>query len=64
VDGVSRERLIGFEELGNSDSFDTAVWELRLASCGVIKNPNNAAAPVYKIASSRQTDDDSDIFDL
>lgn len=27
-------RLVGFEELGNSDAFDTAVLELRLSSCG------------------------------
>lgn len=30
-----RHRLIGFEELGNSDTFDTAVLELRLSVCGM-----------------------------
>ncbi|KAF8556977.1 thioredoxin-like protein [Imleria badia] len=34
VDGVSKDRLIGFEELGNSDVFETAVLELRLSQSG------------------------------
>ncbi|KAG2116074.1 thioredoxin-like protein [Suillus discolor] len=34
VDGVSKDRLIGFEELGNNDAFETAVLELRLANSG------------------------------
>lgn len=28
-------RLIGFEELGNNDNFDTAVLELRLLNAGL-----------------------------
>jgi len=28
-------RLIGFEELGNSDAFTTATLELRLGICGM-----------------------------
>ncbi len=28
-------RLVGFEELGNNDSFDTAVLELRLLNAGM-----------------------------
>lgn len=27
-------RLIGFEELGNDDAFETATLELRLSMCG------------------------------
>ena len=27
-------RLIGFEELGNNDAFETAALELRLSMCG------------------------------
>ncbi|KAG6336698.1 hypothetical protein ID866_2405 [Astraeus odoratus] len=34
VDGVMKDRLIGFEELGNSDVFETAVLELRLSQSG------------------------------
>jgi len=36
IGGVSKDRLIGFEELGNDDAFTTATLELRLAQSGVI----------------------------
>ncbi|KAF9464434.1 GTPase inhibitor, partial [Collybia nuda] len=70
VDGVSKDRLIGFEELGNNDAFDTAVLELRLSVCGVIqKSTGNGLEAVYKVSSSRASrpgrhDDDDDVFDL
>ncbi|KAF8076518.1 thioredoxin-like protein [Lyophyllum atratum] len=65
VDGVSKDRLIGFEQLGNSDKFDTAVLELRLSLCGVIQKTGNKfnVEPVYKVAS-RRNDDDDDVFGL
>lgn len=63
VDGASRDRLIGFEELGNDDSFDTAVLELRLLNAGAIERPSgNAFDPVYKVASASGGDDE--VFDL
>ncbi|KAJ7276519.1 GTPase inhibitor [Mycena haematopus] len=70
VDGVSKDKLIGFEELGNSDAFDTAVLELRLAVSGVIeKTSGNALSTVYANSSSsralyRVKDNDEDVFDL
>jgi len=36
IRGVSKDRLVGFEELGNNDSFTTSALELRLAQSGVI----------------------------
>ncbi|KAJ7684061.1 hypothetical protein B0H17DRAFT_1169912 [Mycena rosella] len=65
-------RLIGFEELGNSDGFDTAVLELRLAVSGVIqKSSGNALNTVYANSTSsssrtlyRVKDNDDDVFDL
>ncbi|CAG8813244.1 28506_t:CDS:2 [Gigaspora margarita] len=36
IDGVSVDRIIGFDDLGNTDSFTTAVLELRLSQSGVI----------------------------
>ncbi|KAI6105810.1 thioredoxin-like protein [Pisolithus sp. B1] len=36
VDGVTKDRLIGFEEIGNSDVFETAVLELRLSRSGMV----------------------------
>jgi thioredoxin-like negative regulator of GroEL len=37
VEGVSVDRLVGFEELGFNDNFDTALLEKRLATSGVIE---------------------------
>ncbi|KAJ7507941.1 thioredoxin-like protein [Mycena galericulata] len=70
VDGISKDRLIGFEELGNNDAFDTAVLELRLAVSGVIQKPSgNTLDTVYANKSSSRTlyrvkDNDDDVFDL
>jgi hypothetical protein len=35
---VGISRLVGFEELGNEDVFDTATLELRLSMCGEHKS--------------------------
>lgn len=70
IDGVTKDRLIGFEELGNSDGFETAALELRLQMSGVIDKPS-AAVPMrtvtmYGGSSSggsrfrRQGEEDSD----
>ncbi|KZP00059.1 thioredoxin-like protein [Calocera viscosa TUFC12733] len=34
VDGVTKDRVVGFEELGNGDEFLTSVLELRLKQSG------------------------------
>ncbi|KAF9519525.1 hypothetical protein BS47DRAFT_1336960, partial [Hydnum rufescens UP504] len=41
INGVSRDRLIGFEEIGNDDSFTTSALELRLSQSGVISAPQS-----------------------
>ncbi|KAF9268094.1 thioredoxin-like protein [Marasmius fiardii PR-910] len=62
VKGVTKDRLVGFEELGNNDAFTTATLELRLAVSGVIQKPNEGKDLLYKVASSQKDDDDE--FDL
>ncbi|KAI6035139.1 thioredoxin-like protein [Pisolithus orientalis] len=71
MDGVMKDRLIGFEEIGNSDIFETAVLELRLSQSGVLqKAADQLGALSYSIspASGRnirtRAADDEDIFDL
>jgi len=72
IKGASKDRIIGFEELGNVDSFSTATLELRLLHTGVIqKDPrlvsivNNARAVVAQGTGLRQDRcDDDDDFDL
>ncbi|KAK7060528.1 hypothetical protein VNI00_001294 [Paramarasmius palmivorus] len=62
VNGIAKDRLIGFEELGNSDTFSTATLELRLSQSGAIQKTNDAKDLLYKVASPRK--DDDDVFDL
>jgi len=38
ADGVAVDRLIGFEELGNTDNFQTSMLELRYKTVGVIED--------------------------
>jgi thioredoxin-like negative regulator of GroEL len=66
VDGATKDRLIGFEELGNSDAFQTAVLELKLNNLGVIHKEVEKSELVYKIAhhTNKQRSDDDDVFDL
>jgi len=69
IRGVSRDRLVGFEELGNDDSFTTSALELRLAQSGVIEletgtgtrrqatHSNTQRSGVQGTASSKDEDD-------
>ncbi|KAJ4001760.1 thioredoxin-like protein [Lentinula boryana] len=67
VKGVTKDRLIGFDELGSDDTFTTAALELRLSVCDVIQKPTgNVMDPVYSVSSRsrRGEDENGDIFDL
>ncbi|KAI9448171.1 thioredoxin-like protein [Lactarius indigo] len=73
IKGVTKDRIIGFEELGNVDSFSTATLELRLLHTGVIQKDSNttsvvkhARAVVSSGSRLRQDphDDEDDDFDL
>ena len=37
IDGIVKDRVIGFDDLGNTDTFPTALLERRLAKTDVIK---------------------------
>ncbi|TDL29484.1 thioredoxin-like protein [Rickenella mellea] len=71
VDGVSKDRLIGFEELGNDDAFDTATLELRLQLSGVVEKQSTIPLrSMYTDSMSsaarsgiRSRTDDSDLDD-
>lgn len=73
VKGTTKDRIIGFEELGNVDGFSTATLELRLLHTGVIQK-NSSDTSVVKHARAvvshgtrlRQDhpDNDDDDFDL
>ncbi|GJJ73794.1 hypothetical protein EMPS_06152 [Entomortierella parvispora] len=38
TDGIAVDRLVGFEELGNTDNFQTSMLELRYKTVGVIED--------------------------
>lgn len=69
-DGVSKDRVIGFEELGNSDVFDTAVLEFRFLQSGVIqKESSSTSQPTYNVSQParqhiRSQNHEDDEFDL
>lgn len=46
VDGVCKERLVGFEDFGNADNFTTAALEWRLGRVGVLVPQQTANKPV------------------
>ncbi|KAI0353586.1 GTPase inhibitor [Trametes cingulata] len=71
MNGVSKDRIVGFEELGNTDQFDTATLEWKLLDSGVIQKDDSfgptvtygAKPAVRSHIRGRPQDDDSD-FDL
>lgn len=60
VRGVTKDRLIGFEELGNDDSFTTAALELRLSQSGVISLPQSSKPSILRGQQSRGIRDGQD----
>lgn len=48
VNGVSRDKLIGFEALGNNDAFTTSTLEIRLQTSGVL--PKKESKPILGVA--------------
>ncbi|KAH8999250.1 thioredoxin-like protein [Lactarius akahatsu] len=71
IKGVTKDRIIGFEELGNVDSFSTATLELRLLHTGVIQKDSNTVVKHARAVVSSGTrlrqdhrNDDDDDFDL
>ncbi|KAM6495781.1 Thioredoxin-like fold [Amanita muscaria] len=63
IDGVLKDRLIGFEEVGNTDSFTTALLETRLLATG---DPPATASQIVSnvVLTHHSTADDDELFDL
>ncbi|XP_790088.1 thioredoxin domain-containing protein plp1 [Strongylocentrotus purpuratus] len=61
IDGVVADRVVGFDELGNTDNFTTDTLENRIAKSEIIK-PLNAAGSANKtiFGFDRRRDDSSD----
>jgi len=57
IDGVTKDRIIGFEELGNADDFVTSALEMRLKVSGVISS-GAPQVPLRSLFATRDDDDD------
>ena len=61
VDGVSRERIVGFEGLGYSeDTFTTKDLEARLLKAGVLTREKTLGNELKSITRGRQVVEDED----
>ena len=64
--GIVIDRLVGFEDLGNVDTFTTDVLEKRVASCGIFSDMPRASAEstsnnrIFGRPSKKAYDDDED----
>ncbi|PWY97588.1 thioredoxin-like protein, partial [Testicularia cyperi] len=54
-DGISKDKIVGFEELGNSDKFSTGALEWRLGQSGII-DPRENQKPILGFADSASSD--------
>jgi len=71
--GVAKSRIVGFEELGNQDNFETSLLESKLFDTGVLKHDqDNASQFTYTTSSNvrqhirggQQSTNDDFEFDL
>ncbi|CAG8625671.1 3274_t:CDS:2 [Ambispora gerdemannii] len=63
IDGISVDRIVGFDELGNTDSFNTGILEVRLSTSGVIikaKEPeqDTQRKTIFGFSNTQHNDDD------
>ncbi|KAG0169988.1 hypothetical protein DFQ30_003017 [Apophysomyces sp. BC1015] len=65
VDGYAKAKLVGFDDLGNTDGFSTALLELKLTNAGALKKKieQNDVKINRSIFQSRDSDDDYDSDD-
>ncbi|CAG8475439.1 4868_t:CDS:2 [Acaulospora morrowiae] len=65
VDGIVVDRIVGFEELGNTDNFTTEALELRLSRSGVVSLPEDPKKQERKtiLGFSEGNEDDDDDWD-
>ena len=60
IDGISVDRVVGFEELGGQDEFPTLLLSRRLVKSGTLKALNKKEKGEMKIRKGGRRDDSSD----
>ncbi|KAJ2956638.1 hypothetical protein NQZ79_g7550 [Umbelopsis isabellina] len=63
IDGIAQTKLVGFDDLGGTDSFSTALLEFKLANAGVVKKKENEIQYASKSKSLYQDDDSEEDYD-
>ncbi|KAI7900436.1 thioredoxin-like protein [Cokeromyces recurvatus] len=63
VDGYAQTKIVGFDALGNTDSFQTAALELKLIHAGVIKKKEEKVQNKKKSIFQSSYDTDSELED-
>ncbi|SAM09819.1 hypothetical protein [Absidia glauca] len=62
VDGFIKAKLVGFDDLGNTDDFNTSTLELQLSNAGVIRKKEEKATTekksIFQTVDSDGDDDD------
>ncbi|XP_077994908.1 uncharacterized protein LOC144448515 [Glandiceps talaboti] len=58
IDGINKDMVVGFDDLGNTDSFTTEVLETRLARSGVITLPDVQQSGQRSVFGFAKKDDD------
>ncbi len=56
-------RIVGFDDLGNTDSFATGALELKLIHAGVIKKKEDEQVQAKKSIFQSKNDTDSELED-
>ncbi|KAI9278209.1 thioredoxin-like protein [Phascolomyces articulosus] len=63
VDGYAQTKIVGFDDLGGTDGFSTALLELKLTNCGVLKkkveNTPQVKGSIFQ-SNNNESDDDYD----
>ncbi|CAO3595461.1 unnamed protein product [Absidia cylindrospora] len=64
VDGFIKAKLVGFDDLGNTDDFTTNTLELQLSNAGVVRKKEDKAISqkksIFQTVEGESEDDDDD----
>ena len=63
IDGIAVDRIVGFEDMGNKDDFQTLALVRRLIRTGALKVLNKAECTQIRVKRGGKDSDDSDIDD-
>ncbi|CAO3694335.1 unnamed protein product [Rhizopus stolonifer] len=62
-DGYAQTKIVGFDDLGNTDSFATGALELKLKHAGVIKKKDEIQVDLKKSIFQSTNESDSELED-